>query len=212
MDRIQKTAIAVLFLIFAGVSAAYHTDTAGAAGLTGAVGAASPVNSSKVSYKIVVVQRGDSLWKIAKTHCPNRNTRQVVNEMLSINRIGRYIYAGNELKVPQDIPKKRSVKSVSRSDVGRVVMCEATAYTHTGNQTATQTWPEEKRTIAVDPEVIPLNSKVYVTCDSWSGIDGVYVAEDTGGFIKGNRIDLFMDSEDQAIQWGRRWVQVQILE
>ena len=41
---------------------------------------------------------------------------------------------------------------------------------------------------------------------------GVAMAGDTGGAIVGNRIDLFMDSYEEAINWGRRDVQVYILE
>lgn len=51
------------------------------------------------------------------------------------------------------------------------------------------------RTIGVDPKVIPLGSTVY--------IDGqAYVAEDTGGGIKGNRIDMFVGSHQEAIEKG----------
>ena len=61
-------------------------------------------------------------------------------------------------------------------------------------------------TIAVDPRVIPLGSKVYV-----EGY-GYALAVDTGGDIKGNRIDLFMLSEDEAMTWGRQPVRVYILK
>ena len=82
---------------------------------------------------------------------------------------------------------------------------QATAYTWTGNQTATGTWPAEGRTIAVDPSVIPLGTKVYVV-----GY-GFATAEDTGGAIKGNIIDLYMDSESDCYAWGRRNVTIYIL-
>jgi 3D (Asp-Asp-Asp) domain-containing protein len=52
------------------------------------------------------------------------------------------------------------------------------------------------RTIAVDPDTIPLGSQVV--------IDGVtYTAEDIGGAIKGKRIDIFVDSKQEAIQRGK---------
>ncbi len=202
MDKIRKIVIGVLFTVLVGMPVAFKSDIAYATS-----------SASTLSHKIVVVKRGDSLWKIAQTHCPNRNTRDVVNEMYSLNRIGKYIYPGDRLKVPLDISRnKRPTTAASRGLVGREIVCVATAYTHTGYRTATMTWPQEKRTIAVDPSVIPLNSKVYVTCDTWSAINGVYIAEDTGGLIKGNRVDLFMNNRDQAIRWGRRVVQVRILE
>lgn len=83
---------------------------------------------------------------------------------------------------------------------------EATAYTWTGNRTATGTWPEEGRTIAVDPEVIPLGSELII-----NGRPG-YIAEDTGGDIKGNRIDIYMNSRGQAVSWGRQQVEVEVIE
>ncbi len=198
MAKFRKMATGFLMVLLAGFLL-LSVDTAQAA--------------SEVPYKVVTVKRGDSLWKIAQTHCPNRNTREVVNEMYKLNNIGQYIYAGNQLKVPLD--SQRSVRpstAASRGLVGRELVCVATAYTHTGYRTATMTWPQEKRTIAVDPSVIPLKSRVYVTCDTWPSINGIYIAEDTGGFIKGHRVDLFMDSKNQAILWGRRQVTVRILE
>lgn len=82
---------------------------------------------------------------------------------------------------------------------------EATAYCYTGNRTATGTWPS-RGTIAVDPEVIPLGSKLHV-----EGY-GEGIAEDTGGAIRGNIIDLYMLDRNEAITWGRRRVEVRIIE
>ncbi|WP_291743032.1 3D domain-containing protein [Clostridium sp.] len=66
--------------------------------------------------------------------------------------------------------------------------------------------PNGVSTIAVDPKVIPLGTKVYV-----SGY-GVAIAADTGGAIKGNIIDVFLNSYAECVSWGRRQVTVQILE
>lgn len=66
--------------------------------------------------------------------------------------------------------------------------------------------------VAVDPSIIPLRSKVYVEgTDSW-GDYGQAVAEDVGGAIKGNRIDLFYSSKDTVKKFGRRNVKVYVLE
>ena len=66
--------------------------------------------------------------------------------------------------------------------------------------------PDGISTIAVDPNVIPLGSKVYV-----SGY-GLAIAADTGGAIKGNIIDVYLNSYEECMSWGRRQVTVQILE
>lgn len=70
--------------------------------------------------------------------------------------------------------------------------------------TATGTKATEGRTIAVDPNKIPYGTKVV--------IDGqTYIAEDCGGAIKGNRIDLYFDSHQEALNFGRQTKEVTIL-
>ena len=69
-------------------------------------------------------------------------------------------------------------------------------------------------TIAVDPRVIPLGSRLYVVSDggdqSWSYGPGL--AEDTGGLIKGTKIDLFFMTGDEANYFGIRPAKVYILK
>ncbi|NLL98966.1 MAG: DUF348 domain-containing protein [Tepidanaerobacter sp.] len=81
----------------------------------------------------------------------------------------------------------------------------ATAYTHTGNRTATGTMPRVG-VVAVDPKVIPLGTRLYI--DGY----GFARAEDTGGAIKGDKIDLFLDTSEETKRFGRRWVTVYILK
>lgn len=61
--------------------------------------------------------------------------------------------------------------------------------------TYTETVATEGRTVSVDPEVIPLGSVVEV-----NGVE--YVAEDIGGAIKGDRIEIFFNSHEDALEWG----------
>lgn len=96
---------------------------------------------------------------------------------------------------------------------GETVSVEATAYTASceGCTGVTATGvdldanPDEK-VIAVDPNVIPLGSEVYV-----EGY-GYATAEDTGGDTKGDRIDLFVPSEDEAFDYGRQSADVTIMD
>lgn len=70
-------------------------------------------------------------------------------------------------------------------------------------KTASGTTPKQGRTIAVDKKVIPLGSTVLV--------DGVeYVAEDTG--VRGKHIDIYFDSHREALNFGVRKVEVEIVE
>ncbi|MGI6679035.1 MAG: 3D domain-containing protein [Dehalobacterium sp.] len=61
-------------------------------------------------------------------------------------------------------------------------------------------------TIAVDPAVIPLGSKVFV-----EGL-GIFTAEDIGGAIKGKRIDIFMNTHEEAINFGKKDVKIYLLQ
>lgn len=66
--------------------------------------------------------------------------------------------------------------------------------------------------VAVDPRVIPLGTKLYIESLDGTKDYGFAVAEDTGGAIKGNKIDLYFDSYNQCINFGRRNVKVYVLE
>ena len=90
----------------------------------------------------------------------------------------------------------------------KVIYGEATAYTWGGGASGTTSiglWPK-RGIVAVDPRQIPYYTKLYIP-----GY-GMAIAGDTGGAIVGNRIDLFMDSLYECYQWGRRDVEIYILE
>lgn len=72
-------------------------------------------------------------------------------------------------------------------------------------RTSTGTKPKEGRTIAVDPSIIPYGSIVYI-----QGY-GYFIAEDCGGAIKQNRIDIYTNSYETAIQQGKKVANVWIL-
>lgn len=88
-------------------------------------------------------------------------------------------------------------------DQGREMVIQATAYTHTGHKTFTETWPH-RGTVAVDPKVIPLGSRIWVEGYGWG------LAEDTGGLIKGRIIDLFMETKGEAVKWGRQNIVIRV--
>ncbi len=118
-----------------------------------------------------------------------------------------------------------SEKTVSLSDVAgnaittasgqvlyysEVLTVEATAYTG-GGTTATGT-SARYGAIAVDPTVIPYGTRMYIMTEDGSWIYGIATAEDCGGAIKGNKIDLYFDDYSTCIQFGRRSCTVYILE
>ena len=121
-------------------------------------------------------------------------------------------------RLNQDILEKDKIIKESESRIKelekvKIISMEATAYTDDiasqgkwVGQTATGMKPQVG-VVAVDPKVIPLGTKLYV-----EGY-GEAIAGDTGGAIKGNRIDLFMATRGQAMKYGRRKnVKVRILD
>jgi 3D (Asp-Asp-Asp) domain-containing protein len=96
--------------------------------------------------------------------------------------------------------KKITVVATGYSLYGDPTGSDGTPYTATG------TMPRAGRTIAVDPSVIPYGSQVKIP--SLGG--GIYVAEDTGGAINGNRIDIYMSHGDVARQFGRQTIEIYV--
>lgn len=70
-------------------------------------------------------------------------------------------------------------------------------------KTASGTTVTPGRTIAVDPRIIPLGSKVKID-------KKVYIAEDTGGAIRGNRIDVCVSSHSEALRLGIQYKKVKV--
>lgn len=124
-------------------------------------------------------------------------------------------YLGGEEQSRKEIARETVKKPVTQETAigtavsyngekySRVIRVVATGYTHTGHRTATGTYPH-RGTMAVDRRVIAMGSYGYVP-----GYGAVH-AEDTGGAIKGNRIDLFFETRGQAVSWGRRTVDLYI--
>jgi len=101
-------------------------------------------------------------------------------------------------------PSKSQAESSSNNNNGTSMSVEATAY---AGDTITSTGTTPKwGTIAVDPTVIPYGTKVYIP-----KFDMVFTAEDCGGAIKGNKIDIFMNSESECTTFGRQNIEIQIL-
>ncbi|WP_026568704.1 MULTISPECIES: 3D domain-containing protein [Sediminibacillus] len=115
-------------------------------------------------------------------------------------------------KAAEQVASKPAPDSEKEAD-GKVVTVESTAYTSDcagcSGITATGVNLNENpnaKVIAVDPKVIPLGSRVYV-----EGY-GEAIAADTGGAIQGNRVDLHVPTKSEAYDWGRRTVEVTILD
>ena len=133
--------------------------------------------------------------------------------------ISRIVLSEKKLKDKQDKvvavgTKPQPIQVASRGiDNGREIYVTSTAYTASCNGCSGTTATgvnllanPNAKVIAVDPRVIPLGSKVYV-----EGY-GYAIASDTGGAIKGNKIDVFFPSKTDAYRWGRQTVKIKILD
>lgn len=180
------------------------------------------------------VEKGDNLYRIALKHNISLESLKKWN-----NIQGELIYPGDVLDVsgeggseivhqvaaastvarsspPAEASEKPKIPVSSSkeepSSFGKEMTVIATAYTaYCKGCSGTTAYgidlranPNQK-VIAVDPRVIPLGTKVWV-----EGY-GEAIAGDTGGAIKGNKIDVFLPSYDSAIAWGVKEVKIKVI-
>ena len=106
--------------------------------------------------------------------------------------------------------KEKQAQSAPKNVSGRTITMRSTAYTsdpseNGGYSTTAMGTAIRYGVAAVDPNVIPLGTRLYIEGYGYAR------AEDTGGAIKGNKIDLVFGSKAQSNNWGRRTVRVTIL-
>ncbi|MDV4192321.1 3D domain-containing protein [Lactococcus lactis subsp. lactis] len=111
----------------------------------------------------------------------------------------------NKSSNPSPLPDPPKPTPPTTPSGGRTLNVEATAYALNGITATGIDLSKNPICIAVDPSVIPLNSLVEVP-----GY-GIAIAGDTGGAIIGNIIDVHFPTNDQAIAWGRKNIQITVL-
>ncbi|MDA8336793.1 MAG: 3D domain-containing protein [Peptococcaceae bacterium] len=122
---------------------------------------------------------------VKKTLVASRVVRPPEDRIIQVGALGEVSRGGNAIRF------------------SRAIEMRATAYTG-GGYTATGT-VARPGTVAVDPRVIPLGSRLYI-----EGY-GYGTALDTGGAIYGDRIDLYFDTNREVNDWGVRYVRVFVL-
>ena len=131
----------------------------------------------------------------------------IIQNLLYHKMINKQIKKYTELLITQQIDiSEFPNKKLGKFELTWYCPCEKCVGKKKIIRTATGTTPGANRTIAVDPKQIPLGSIVYIVNH------GYFIAEDTGGAIKGNRIDIFVDSHTEALQYGRKVANVYLLK
>lgn len=120
-------------------------------------------------------------------------------------------YLSLEKNIIDKITQKNKTVNNNFSNNGKISLgyFSSTAYCNcskccgkwSGGPTASGAYPQAGRTIAVDPNIISLGTKVLIN-------GNIYIAEDTGSAIKGKKIDIYFDSHSAALNYGRRNIEV----
>lgn len=159
--------------------------------------------SNKDSYDFKYIDFKENINNVEKLNKELKNTEadEIVAEILNDDNLVENIYDDNTDGTTA------SSENINPSYISNFIM-ESTAYTG-GTLTATGTAPVRDEygisTIAVDSSIIPLGSLLYI--DGY----GYAIAADTGGAVKGYIVDLYLNSYDECINWGRQNVSVYLL-
>ncbi|MFC6464639.1 3D domain-containing protein [Marinilactibacillus sp. GCM10026970] len=169
-------------------------------------------NDEVVSYDV-------SEEEVVETETPQEVQESVKEEVVEEEAVTEETPEATETTEPAETTPEAPSEEVSTSSSetqtsaqsGRTVSVEATAYSLNQPELGNITYSgidlrQNPNVIAVDPSFIPLGSRINVP-----GY-GEFIAGDTGGAIKGNRIDIHMTDIQQALQFGRRSIEVQIIE
>lgn len=157
-----------------------------------------------------VVQEGQKGQKTITTKVIYENgkevSKKVVSEVVDKEPVQQVVLQGTlgvlNLSRGGEVPYTRSLKvrATAYNNSGG----DGNGYTASGRKTFRD--PNGYSTIAVDPRIIPLGTKLYV-----EGY-GYAIAADTGGAIKGNTIDVFFNTSSEVYNWGVRYVNIYVLK
>lgn len=153
-------------------------------------------------------QKKAVLDQIGAAESALKKEQEEAKKVVKVNSPAKKVASASTKSKPTT-SKASSSKSSSRKDV---IYVTSTAYSHQDTKSDFTALGynikknKNMKLIAVDPAVIPLGSKVWV-----EGY-GEAVAGDTGGAIKGHKIDVLMPSTSKAKAWGRKTVKIKILD
>lgn len=144
--------------------------------------------------------------QIAKQLMKDAVASNPLNKIVEVGTVLNYKTSrGDTLRFSKALSMKATSYTASFADTGKNPGDAGFGITATGRKV-------KKGIIAVDPSVIPLGTRVYVEVPGVAADYGYAVAADVGGAIKGNKIDVYLDSSGAVSSWGVRKVKVYILK
>ncbi|WP_302621337.1 G5 and 3D domain-containing protein [Bacillus sp. FJAT-27986] len=139
-------------------------------------------------------------------------SKKLISENVIKEKTDQVISVGTKQKLPIAKPMSNVKKNVQKASDSDEYYVTATAYTVDCDGCSGKTAVgidlranPNKKVIAVDPNLIPLGSRVYV-----EGY-GYAVAGDTGGAINGNKIDVYVPTSAEAHNWGVKKVKIKVI-
>lgn len=131
-------------------------------------------------------------------NCSYTNTGLDANTSKSY-KVSSYALGDNGGIIESSLSKKTKATTKPRT-------IRVKAYAYSGGGTTASGKKAAKGVIAVDPKVVKLGTKVYVPGYGYA------IAADTGGMIKGNIIDVYMNTNSQCIKWGVRYITIKVYD
>ena len=154
---------------------------------------------SVISYARAYVQPQDPK--------PVQQTNQTVNTQSTTSAEASRPEAAATLVEPVNAESKNAAPVLTGTVTLPGEIYSATAYSLRGRTASGK--PVARGVIAADPRVLPIGTRVRVEAGAWSG---EYVVADTGGAVRGRRIDIWTPTSNEAMRFGRRAVKLIILE
>lgn len=165
----------------------------------------------KPAEQVVTVAGVDGEKRIDKviTYHDGKVYNEIVTESLVRPAVDEVVEYGVWNLKKSSLNTKEAIGTVNGQPYSMMISATATAYCDKG--ITASGLRSQVGVVAVDPRVIPLGTRLYIESADGTWSYGVCVAGDTGGAIKGNIVDLFYDSYNQCIQFGRRGCNIYVL-
>lgn len=142
---------------------------------------------------------------VSRTYLAEKVLSEPINRIVALGTVKNFKSSRGELvRYSKIMDMKATAYTASLHDTGKSPGQPGFGITRTGIRA-------REGVIAVDPRIIPLGTKVYVEVPGAAADYGFAIAADIGSAIKGKLIDLYFDTTELAVHWGRRSVRIYIL-